>query len=84
MRDAELVVEAVQRPTMKFVATTTADQLDLQLPHASPEKTPMVGLIDTPPKIETIDVQGAAGAMHGVLAKAMPMWCSPCALVVNV
>jgi transposase len=27
-RDAEAIAEAVQRPTMKFVATTTADQLD--------------------------------------------------------
>ncbi len=30
-RDAEVIAEAVQRPTMKFVATKTADQLDLQL-----------------------------------------------------
>ena len=30
-RDAEAIAEAVQRPTMKFVATKTADQLDLQL-----------------------------------------------------
>jgi transposase len=29
-RDAEAIAEAVQRPTMKFVATKTADQLDLQ------------------------------------------------------
>ena len=29
-RDAEAIVEAVQRPTMKFVATKTTDQLDLQ------------------------------------------------------
>ena len=29
-RDAEAIAEAVQRPTMKFVATNTADQLDLQ------------------------------------------------------
>ena len=28
-RDAEAIAEAVQRPTMKFVATKTADQLDL-------------------------------------------------------
>jgi transposase len=33
-RDAEAIAEAVQRPTMKFVATKTADQLDLQA-HAS-------------------------------------------------
>src|SRR5215468_6586379 len=29
-RDAEAIAEAVQRPTMKLVATKTADQLDLQ------------------------------------------------------
>ncbi len=32
-RDAEAIAEAVQRPTMKFVATTTPDQLDLQALH---------------------------------------------------
>ena len=32
-RDAEAIAEAVQRPTMKFVATKTADQLDLQTLH---------------------------------------------------
>src|SRR4029450_13632754 len=32
-RDAEAITEAVQRPTMKYVATKTADQLDLQALH---------------------------------------------------
>jgi transposase len=32
-RDAEAIAEAVQRPTMKFVATKTADQLNLQALH---------------------------------------------------
>src|SRR5512143_1765600 len=32
-RDAEAIAEAVQRPTMKFVATKTTDQLDLQALH---------------------------------------------------
>jgi transposase len=32
-RDAEAIAEAVQRPTMKFVATKTVDQLDLQALH---------------------------------------------------
>jgi hypothetical protein len=32
-RDADAIAEAVQRPTMKFVATKTADQLDLQALH---------------------------------------------------
>jgi transposase len=32
-KDAEAIAEAVQRPTMKFVATKTAEQLDLQALH---------------------------------------------------
>jgi len=32
-RDAEAIAEAVQRPTMKFVATKSADQLDLRALH---------------------------------------------------
>jgi transposase len=37
-RDAESIAEAVQRPTMKFVATKTADQLDLQALHRVRER----------------------------------------------
>jgi transposase len=37
-RDAEAIAEAVQRPTMKFVATKTADQLDLQALHGVRER----------------------------------------------
>jgi len=32
-RDAQAIAEAVQRPTMRFVATKTAEQLDLQALH---------------------------------------------------
>src|SRR5580765_6218666 len=32
-RDAEAIAEAVQRPTMRFVATKSVDQLDLQALH---------------------------------------------------
>lgn len=32
-RDAEVIAEALQRPTMKFVASKTEDQLDLQALH---------------------------------------------------
>jgi transposase len=35
-RDAEAIAEAVQRPTMKFVATKIADQLDLHEAGKSP------------------------------------------------
>jgi len=37
-RDAEAIAEAVQRPTMKFVATKTIDQLDLQALHRVRER----------------------------------------------
>src|SRR5436190_20296412 len=37
-RDAEAIAEAVQRPTMRFVRTKTADQLDLQALHRVRER----------------------------------------------
>ena len=37
-RDAEAIAEAVQRPTMRFVATKTGDQLDLQAIHRVRER----------------------------------------------
>src|ERR1700731_2604505 len=37
-RDGETIAEAVERPTMKFVATKTADQLDLQALHRVRER----------------------------------------------
>jgi transposase len=37
-RDGEAIAEAVQRPTMKFVATKTPDQLDLQALHRVRER----------------------------------------------
>jgi hypothetical protein len=37
-RDAEAIAEAVQRPTMKFVATKMMDQLDLQALHRVRER----------------------------------------------
>src|SRR5262249_19260437 len=36
--DAEAIAEAVQRPTMKFVATKTTEQLDLQALHRGRER----------------------------------------------
>ena len=38
LRDAEAIAEAVQRPTMKFVATKTVGQLDLQALHRVRER----------------------------------------------
>jgi transposase len=37
-RDGETIAEAVQRPMMKFVATKTTDQLDLQALHRVRER----------------------------------------------
>src|SRR6266850_6005956 len=37
-RDAEAIAEAVQRPRMRFVATKTAEQLDLQALHRVRER----------------------------------------------
>jgi transposase len=37
-RDAEAIAEAVQRLTMKFVATKTAGQIDLQALHRVRER----------------------------------------------
>jgi transposase len=37
-RDAEAIAEGVQRPTMKFVATKSVDQLDLQALHRVRER----------------------------------------------
>src|SRR5258707_2693365 len=38
LRDGEAIAEAVLRPTMKFVATKTAEQLDLQALHRVRER----------------------------------------------
>jgi len=38
LRDGEAIAEAVQRPTMKFVATKTVEQLDLQALHRVRER----------------------------------------------
>ena len=37
-RDWEAITEGVQRPTMKFLATKTAEQLDLQALHSVRER----------------------------------------------
>src|SRR6266542_6451791 len=48
-RDAEAIDEAVQRPTMKFVATKTAEQLDLQALHRVRERLVSRQGVLTPP-----------------------------------
>jgi transposase len=44
-RDAEAICEALQRPTMKFVATKTADQLDLPRPRSIGRSTGVINQI---------------------------------------
>jgi transposase len=46
--DAEAIAEAVQRPTMKFVATKTAEQLDLHSANRGPNVTLMLGRSHAP------------------------------------
>ena len=47
-RDVEAIAEAAQRPTMKFVTTKAADQLDLQSLHRVRERlvTQRTGIIN--------------------------------------
>ncbi len=56
-RDAEAIAEAVQRPTMRFVATKTADQLDLQALHRVRVDERIQGLSD---EIEAVAHQDLA------------------------
>jgi transposase len=46
-RDAQAIAEAVQRPTMRFVATKTAEQLDLQALHRESEPS-ATAILDGP------------------------------------
>jgi hypothetical protein len=52
-RDAEAIAEAVQRPTMKFVATKTAEQLDLQALHRVRDRlvSQRTGIIKSDPRL---------------------------------
>jgi transposase len=45
-RDAEAIAEAVQRPTMKFVATKTSEQVDLQAFHRVRERCQRTAIIN--------------------------------------
>src|ERR671923_1057764 len=72
-RDAEAIAEAVQRPTMKFVATKTTDQLDLQALHRVRERlvSQRTGLIN---QIRAFLLERGIALRHGrlALAKALP------------
>src|SRR5437764_724203 len=70
-RDAEAIAEAVQWPTMKFVATKTADQLDLEALHRLRERlvSQRTGIIN---QIRAFLLEGGIGSAAGttVLARA--------------
>jgi hypothetical protein len=82
-RDAEAIAEAVQRPTMKFVATKTVDQLDLQRPHATQQSAQK----EKPPKlrrflrnpIRFFDQVASAAAFRFVHRASSPTAPSPAA-----
>jgi hypothetical protein len=68
-RDAEAIAEAVQRPTMKFVATKTVDQLDLQALHRVRELgSPWIGA--GRPWKAWIQVQSPSGHPEAALISA--------------
>jgi transposase len=62
-RDAEAIAEAVQRPTTKFVATKTADQLDLQAQHRVRERLvrQRTGIIRFVPSYWNVGLRCAGG-----------------------
>ena len=62
-RDADAIAEAVQRPTMKFVATKSADQLDLQALHRVRERLMSVPGIG--PIISSASAQCWRGLLQG-------------------
>ena len=69
-RDAEAIAEAVQRPTMKFVATKTADQLDLQALHRVRERlvSQRTGIIN---QIRAFPLERGVAVANGVHARGV-------------
>jgi len=68
-RDAETIAEAVLRPTMRFVATKTTDQLDLQALHRVRER-----LVGQRTAEGLLLASCHAGAEH---ARLSSWWCPP-------
>ena len=69
-RDAEAIAKAVQRPTMKFVATKSADQLDLQALHRVRERAgqPAYGYHQSDPRL-SLGAWGSRAARAALLAR---------------
>src|SRR5947209_20636401 len=63
--DAEAIAEAVQRTTMKFVATKTAEQLDLQALHRVRERlvSQRTGIIN---QIRAFMLERGIGVRQGI------------------
>jgi transposase len=77
-RDAEAIAEAVQRPTMRFVATKTGDQLDLQGAKADIDGRPYHPRQDIQARqsLSALSVRaGSLGRIGQGRAKALgPLW----------
>src|SRR5260370_10156353 len=71
--DADAIAEAVQRPTMKFVATKTAEQLDLQVLHRARERlaSQRNGILQ---HVRAIKLERGIAGPHGtaILRTALP------------
>jgi transposase len=67
-RDAEAIAEAVQRPATKFVATKTADQLDLQALHRVRDRlvSQRTGVIN---QIRAFPLERGIGVRQGLHAR---------------
>src|ERR1700716_3082614 len=76
LNDAEAIAEAVQRPTMKFVATKTAEQLDLQALHRVRERlvAPRPGLINQIPTILATRTDALSPRMLRVIEELTGDW----------
>jgi transposase len=77
-RDAEAIAEAVQRPTMKFVATKTAEQLDLQALHRVRERlvSQRTGIIN---QIRAFLLERAVAVRQGLRFAELPrILATPC------
>ena len=86
-RDAEAIAEAVQRPTMKFVATKTADQLDLHALHRVRERLVHgaeaevnAGLVELIKDAFTIRIQLLSGSDDSIEAMSGRLGMNKCRL----
>jgi transposase len=72
--DAEAIAEAVQRPTMKFVATKTEEQLDLQALHRVRERESVSQCESVETIRNTSKHQAAAARSLQALSRRVAPW----------